>query len=48
MPYDVFTKLYDSFVAPIIEHPTAIWSHKEISCINDVKTRFYLRVSKFK
>ncbi len=50
MPHDVFTKLYDSLVAPAIEYAAAICGHKEFSCINTVlnrASRFYLGVSKF-
>ncbi len=50
MPHDVFTKLYDSLVAPVIEYATAIWGHKEFSCISTVQntaSRFYLGVTKF-
>ncbi len=50
MPHDVFTKLYDSLVAPVIEYAAAIWGHKEFSCISTIQnraSRFYLGVSKF-
>ncbi len=50
IPHDVFTKLYDSLVAPVIEYAAAIWGHKEFSCISTVQnsaSRFYLGVSKF-
>ncbi len=50
MPHDVFTKLYDSLVAHVIEYAAAIWGHKEFSCISTVQnraSRFYLAVSKF-
>ncbi len=32
MLHHVFTKLYDSLVAPVIEYAAAIWGHKAFSC----------------
>ncbi len=29
IPHDVFTKLYDSLVSPVIEYVAPIWGHKE-------------------
>ncbi len=50
MSHDVFSNLYDSLVAPVIEYAAAIWGHKECSCISTVQnrgSRFYLGVCKF-
>ena len=34
MPYDVYTKLYDAMVGPLISYGAAIWGAKSFSCIN--------------
>ncbi len=34
MPYDVYTKLYDALVQPIIDYGAGIWETKDFSCIN--------------
>lgn len=39
MLYDVFTKLYDSIVWPIISYGAAILGSKSFSCINAVQNR---------
>ena len=39
MPYDVFTKLYDSMVWPVIAFGTAVWVDKTYSCTNAVQNR---------
>ena len=39
MLYKVFTKVYASLVAPIIDYGAAIWGLKEYSCINAVQNR---------
>ncbi len=31
MPHEVFTKLYDSLVAPVIEYAAAIWAIKNLA-----------------
>ena len=50
MPYDVFTKLYDSLVWPVISYGAAIWGNKSFSCINSIQNRamrFYLGTGKY-
>lgn len=50
IPYNVFTKLYDSIVWPVINYCAPIWGYKEFSCINAVQTRamrFFLGVGKY-
>ena len=50
MPYDVFTKLYDSMVWPVIAYGAAVWGDKTYSCINAVQNRamrFFLGVGKY-
>ena len=50
MPYDVFTKLYDSMVCPVISYGAAVWGNKTYPCINAVKNRvmrFFLGVGKY-
>ena len=39
MPYKVFTKVYESLVAPVIDYGAAIWGTREFSCINAVQNR---------
>jgi hypothetical protein len=39
MPYNVFTKLYDSMVRPVISHGASIWGTKSYSRINAVQNR---------
>ena len=50
VPFNVFTKLYDSIVWPVISYSAPIWGVKQFSCINAVQTRamrFYLGVGKY-
>ena len=50
MPYDVFTKLYDSMIWPVIAYCAAVWGDKTYSCINAVQNRamnFFLSVGKY-
>lgn len=50
LPYQVYTKLYDSLVWPIISYGAAIWGTKEFACINAVHnraSRFFLGVGKY-
>ena len=50
MPYDVFTKLYDSVVWPIFSYGAAIWGSKSFSYINAVQNRamrFFLGTGKY-
>ncbi len=39
MPYESFTKLYDSLVQPIRDYGASIWGTKEFSCVNAVQNR---------
>lgn len=50
MPYDVFTKLFDTTVWSVISYGAAIWGVKEYSVINTVQhkaCRFFLGVGKY-
>ena len=50
LPYDVYTKLYDAVVWPVIRYRASIWGVKTCSCINAVHNqlmRFFLGVGKF-
>jgi hypothetical protein len=50
VPYDCFTYLYDSLVQPIIDYGSAIWGHKEFSCIKSVQfraCRFFMKVGRY-
>ncbi len=39
LPYDCYTKLYDSLVQPIIDYGSSIWGTKEYSCINAIQDK---------
>ena len=39
MPYEVFTKVYESLVAPVIDYEATIWGARKFSCINTVQNR---------
>ena len=39
MTYDVFTKLYDTLIWPVISYGASIWGAKSFSCINAVQNR---------
>jgi hypothetical protein len=50
MPYNVFNKLYDSTVWPVISYTASIWGTKSYTCINAVQNRairFFLGVGKY-
>lgn len=50
VPYNVFTKLYDSVVWPVIGYGAAVWGHKTFFCINAVQNKamqFFLGVGKY-
>ena len=50
VPHNVFTKLYDSLVWPVIGYGAAIWGHKTFSAITAVQNRamrFFLGVGKY-
>jgi len=50
LPYDVYTKLYDAVVWPVIRYRASIWGVKTCSCINALHTRamrFFVGVGKF-
>ena len=50
MPYQVYTKLYDTLVQPIISYGAGIWGNREFSSINSVQhkaCRFFLGVGKY-
>lgn len=49
LPFNCFTKLYDSLVLPIIMYGAAVWGTREYSCINAIHNRacrFFLGVPK--
>ena len=37
VPNNIFTKLYDSIVWPVIAYGAAVWGHKNLSCITAVQ-----------
>ena len=39
LPFNVYTKLYDSVVYPVINYGASIWGYKSYSCINAVQNR---------
>ena len=48
--YDVYTKLYNSLVWPVIGYGRAVWGLKSFSCINAVHNRamrLYLGVGRY-
>ncbi len=50
LPYNVFTKLYDSIVWPVINYGAAVWGTRSFSCIDAVHNRamrFFLGVGKY-
>lgn len=50
VPYNVFTKLYDSVVWPVISYSAPIWGFRSYSCIDAVHNRamrFFLGVGKY-
>ncbi len=50
MPYECFTKLYDSLVQPILDYGASIWGTKEFSCVIAVQnraSRYFMGVSKY-
>lgn len=50
VPFDTYTKLYDSMVWPIIDYGAAVWGTKNRSCVEAVHNRagrFFLGVKKY-
>ena len=50
VPYNVFTKLYDAVVWPVVSYGAAVWGFKSFSCINVVHNRamrYFLGVGKY-
>ncbi|XP_053405160.1 uncharacterized protein LOC128558904 [Mercenaria mercenaria] len=50
VPYDIYSKLYDTLVWPVINYGAAIWGYRSYSCINAVHNRamrFFLCVGKY-
>ena len=50
LPYNVYTKLFDSMVWPVINYGAAIWGTRTFSCIDAVLNRamrFYLGTGKY-
>ena len=49
IPYECFTKLYDSLVQSVLDYGSCVWGIREFDCINAVQhraMRFYLGVQK--
>ncbi len=49
LPYDCYTRLYESLVQSILDYGAPVWAHKEYPCIKAVQhraIRFFLGVSK--
>ncbi len=50
MPQDIYRKLYDTLVTPIIEYAAAIWGQQELGCISAIQNRacrYVMGVSKY-
>ncbi len=50
LPFDVYTKLYDSLVWPVISYSAPLWGYKPYSCIEAIHNRaqrFFLGVGKY-
>ena len=50
LPYNVYTKLFESIVSPVINYGACIWGFKTYSCINAVQNRamrFFLGVGRY-
>ena len=50
VPYNVFTKLYDAVVWPVVSYGAAVWGFKSFSSINAVHNRamrYFLGVGKY-
>ena len=50
LPYDVFSKLFDTMVWPVIAYGAAVWGDKSFACINAVQNRamrFYMGLGKY-
>jgi hypothetical protein len=50
LPYNVFTKLFDTMVWPVINYGAAIWGTRTFSCIDSIVNRamrFYLGTGKY-
>lgn len=50
LPFNCFTKLYESLVLPILMYASVVWGYKSYSCINAVFNRachFYIGVGKY-
>ena len=50
MPYNVFTKLFDSLVWSVVSYGVSIWGVKSYSCINSIQNRamrFFLGTGKY-
>ena len=51
LPFNVYTKLYESVVFPVISYGAGIWEHKSYLCIDAVQNRtmrFFLGVEKYR
>ena len=50
MPFDVYNKLYDVLVWPVIAYWAAVWGDRSYSCIEAIQNRamrFYLGVGRY-
>ena len=50
MPFEVYSKLYDTLVWPVISYGAAVWGEKSYSCIEAIQNRamrFYLGVGRY-
>ncbi|XP_053376628.1 uncharacterized protein LOC128547607 [Mercenaria mercenaria] len=50
MPYNVYTKLYDSLVWPVIAYGASIWGTKRFTCIDAIQNRtmrFFLGTGRY-
>ena len=50
MPYDIYTKLFDAMIWPVISYGAAVWGTRKYSCIDAVQMkaqRFFLGTGKY-
>ena len=50
MPYDIYTKLFDAMIWPVISYRAAVWGTRKCSCIDAVQMiaqRFFLGTGKY-
>ena len=51
LPYEIFCKLYESLVWPLVDYSAPVWGNVQYNCINSVQTgicRWFVGVGKLK